>query len=219
MEPISPMIPLGITQMTEETSAASSPHLRSNPTYHFPEFQPAVTAEGDVLQPYLSADVILANLFDFREGDVLSVPVQTSDLHPNTIPAFRKHPVDSPQGPVYIMRRLMIVAKLYNNSMLCLPMFSLGLAGIAAVPHECRRDFVGVKQEGEVNAPEGFEGIRRIRCECFGSKTMHPASLIHLLDAVHVRYSNDIVDLGRVPKESFEKLMVQFYARQFSEYR
>ena len=76
-----------------------------------------------------------------------------------------------------------------------------------------------VSKEGESNEPERFEGIRRIRCECFGSKPIHPASLIHLLDAVHIRYSNGIVDLGRVTKESFEELMDQFYARQFSEYR
>ena len=213
------MSPTGNMQTTKGKSATSSPHLQPKTASRFPAFRPGVTAEGDVLQPYLSVDIILANLFDLREGDILSLPVQTSDLHPNTISAFRKHPVDSPEGPVYIMRRIMVVAKLYNNSMLCLPMFSFGLAGIAAVPHECRRDFVGVKQEGEANEPERFEGIRRIRCECFGSKTMHPASLIRLLDAVHIRYSNDIVDLGRVPKESFEELMDQFYARQFSEYR
>lgn len=222
MELNSLVSPTGSTQMTKGTSSTSSPDLRSKPASSPSGFRPGVTAEGYVLQPchrYLSADIILADLFDFREGDILSVPVQTSDLHPNTISAFRKHLVDSPRGPVYIMRRIMVVVKLYNNSMLCLPMFSFGLAGIAAVPYECRRDFVGVKQEGEANTPEGFEGIRRTRCECFGSKTMHPASLIHLLDAVHIRYNNDIVDLGRIPKESFDELMVQFYARQFSEYR
>ncbi|GAB7328637.1 hypothetical protein MBLNU13_g00574t2 [Cladosporium sp. NU13] len=172
-----------------------------------------MTAEGDVLQPYLSAHTILANFFDFREGYILFVPVQTSDLHPNTVSAFQKHPVDSPQGPVYIMRRIMVVAKLYNNSMLCLPMFSFGLAVIAAVPHKCRQDFVGVKQEGEANQPKGFEGIWRIQFECLGPKAMHPASLVHLLELVHVRYSDDIVDIGRAPKESFEEHMLQFYAR------
>lgn len=42
---------------------------------------------------------------------------------------------------------------------------------------------------------------------------MHPASLVHLLELVHVRYSDDIVDIVRAPKESFEELMLQFYAR------
>lgn len=140
------MSPAENTQRTEAISATLSPHLQSKPATSFPEFRPGMTAEGDVLQPYLSAHTILANFFDFRESYILFVPVQTSDLHPNTVSAFQKHPVDSPQGPVYIMRRIMVVAKLYNNSMLCLPMFSFGLAVIAAVPHKCRQDFVGVRE-------------------------------------------------------------------------
>ena len=176
-----------------------------------------MTVEGYVLRPYLSADVILANLFDFREGDILSVPVDTVYPHPNKISAFRSHSIDAPEGSVYIARRIMVVIKLYNNSMLCLPMFSFGLAGIAAVPQQYRQDYVGVKPEEELSEPEGFGGIPRIQFDCFGPKKMHPASLVHLLGAIHVRYNDDIVDIGRIPKESFEELMVHFQARQASE--
>lgn len=45
---------------------------------------------------------------------------------------------------------------------------------------------------------------------------MHPASLVHLLGALNVRYSDYIVDVGRVPKESFEEAIVQLQARQAS---
>ena len=82
---------------------------------------------------------------------------------------------------------------------------------------ELRRDYVGVRQdgvgEGTVEA-ESLGGIRRIRFECPGPKTMHPASLVHLLGAVHVRYSNNIVKIGHVPEESFGGLMIEYNARQ-----
>lgn len=181
------------------------------------DFRPGVTAEGHVLQPYLCAEHFLADLFDFREGDILYAPFRTPSLHPNTISTFRMQPIDTPQGSMYDTKRMMVVIKLYNDSMLCLPMFSFGFAGIAAVPQQYRQDYVGVKPEEELSEPEGFGGIPRIQFDCFGPKKMHPASLVHLLGAIHVRYNDDIVDIGRIPKESFEELMVHFQARQASE--
>jgi hypothetical protein len=140
-------------------------------------------------------------------------------MHPNTIATFKMRPVETPQGPLYITSRLMVVIKLYNNTMRCLPIFFFGLAGLSAVSPEEWRDYVGVKPEGEGEGPvkaESLGDIRRIRFDCFGTKTMHPASLVHLLGEVQVPYSNEIVDIGRVPRESFEELMVVYYARQSS---
>lgn len=214
MEADSPVSTTGNTQSIYGTSVTSSPHLQPRPGVSFPEFRPGVTVEGYVLRPYLSADVILANLFDFREGDILSVPVDTVYMHPNKDSTFRSHSVDTPESSVYISRRIMVVIKLYNNSMLCLPMFSFGLTGIAAVPHQYRQDYIGVRQEEESSDTEHSGGIRRIQFECFGPKTMHPSSLVHLLGALHVHYSREIVDVGRVPKESFEELMTELNIRQ-----
>ena len=112
----------------------TTPSSNLPPSPPFPNFRPGITAEGYVLQPYRCSPHVLADAFDFRERDILSVPFRTSSMHPNTITRFQLRPIDTPQGRMYVGNRLVVVIKLYNETMRCLPMFTFDLAGISAVP-------------------------------------------------------------------------------------
>lgn len=110
----------------------------------------------------------------------------------------------------------MVVIKLYNVTMVCLMIHTFGLEGLSVIPQQQHRDYVSTTHDGAPVVPENFGSARCIRTECSGPRPLHPVSVIHLLDPIHIRYSQKIFEVGRVPQGGFEALMLEFNPRQSS---
>jgi hypothetical protein len=143
----------------------------------------------------------------FGKGDILSTPFHTSNLHQTTQHRYDFRPLYTPNGPVYSLRRLVVVLWLFGETMLCLPLYSFALEGIMAVPQRLQKEYVSLGDErDQIEHPIGDQSILRIQVGCEGTKKMHPKALVHLSGAVEVRYDDEIVCVGRMPEKSFEEL-------------
>jgi len=143
----------------------------------------------------------------FGKGDILSVPVHTSNLHRTTEHRYRIRPIHTPHGPVYSLRRLVVVIWLFTDTMLCLPLYSFAVEGIMAVPQRLQKEYIALKDDrDQVQHSIEDQGIRRIQVGCYGTKQMHPKALVHLSGAVEVRYEEDVACVGRLSENSFEEL-------------
>lgn len=152
----------------------------------------------------------LEHIESFAKGDILSVPVHTPTLHRNTQHRYRVKPLETPQGPVYSVRRLVIVLYVFDGGMICLPLYSFGLEGITAVPQRLQREYAALRDDDNYYGPgNNGENIPRIGVRCRGTKQMHHAALVHLLGSVEVRYEEDIVRVGQMSDTSFEELVLQ----------
>lgn len=141
---------------------------------------------------------------NFKRGDVISLPYHTSNSNPHVDPQDPNLSY-TVVGPVYSKRRMVVVLWMYKETMFCVPMYSFNGKGLRSKPKHIKEDYVSVVNKGDVNFEnQGVHPPIQVECKWPVDKN----TTIKLVGGVDVPYKADIAKAGRLPRESFGRLMM-----------
>lgn len=154
---------------------------------------------------------------ELKEGDIISVPLWCPDMDAATMARFQIVLIETPQGFQYRYCRLVVVIKLYTDSMLVLPLLVEAFEPMKrGFPHKTHRHYVGISTEGDLAEHEVCQCFHRIPLDLdsLGPNVLHPATLIHLRGSflIHIESGADSFrHMGRLPEQGFEQLLSAYH--------
>ncbi|RMY68348.1 hypothetical protein D0864_11363 [Hortaea werneckii] len=142
---------------------------------------------------------------DFLKGEVISLPFHCANTNPHVDPNTDDRWRSTVEGPVYSKRRMMVILFIYEQDMLCLPLYTWNKGGISRRPACLKKEYVGLKDAknneyvnyGDYN-PVVIEGNRR---------PMHEHSTVVLSAGCKVGCNEDILSVGRLTERSHDYLV------------
>ncbi|KXT03867.1 hypothetical protein AC578_8934 [Pseudocercospora eumusae] len=153
---------------------------------------------------------------DFQPGDVIAAPYHVANLNRNLDPNS-KDLVISAEGPVFSKRRMGVVLYKTVEVMIVLPLFSWTSKGIASKIHSWKvqgdptnpvQDYVEVfnyKDRQNFRMRGVHQPLHFVHKHRLGELSEH--TTCHITGAVMVNWKEDISQVGRITKQSFNRLL------------
>ena len=132
------------------------------------------------------------------------MPFHTPNCNPNVSPTDKRLQMTC-EGPVYSKCRMVIVLLIYEQDMLCVPLYTFNSSGLRNKPNHVKREYVSAMNENE----EGFinQGVYppiEIKMNKF---PLHPDTTVHITGGLKVGCQENVARVGRTTRESYNRLM------------